>query len=92
MPIGLDFFLRRASATQRRAGIGDFLYHGLFLFGETFDGLDKIGNQIGTALQRDVHLCPSRVDRFALGNQRVPRARGPAEDAQDTQDQHSDDD
>src|SRR5581483_7910 len=54
-----------------RACLGDVTKHRLFLLRIASYRFDKIGNQVGAALQHNVHLRPGRLDRFILGHQSV---------------------
>ena len=40
------------------AGLGNVVEDGLFVRGETLHGVDQVRDQVGAALQDDVHLRP----------------------------------
>ena len=88
MLVGGDFFRGRPGRKQRRARLGDVAEDGLLLLCVTLHGFDEIGNQVGSALQHDVHLRPSGFDRFILADQRVAHAHVLSEKEQRDQYQH----
>src|SRR5260370_4117026 len=88
--IGLDLLLRTPRSAQSRARIGDFLDDCLFMFGEAFDCLHQVRNQVRAALQGHVYLSPSPIHTFALGHQSISRAHCPAENSQTEQYQKPD--
>ena len=56
--VGLNLLLRRAAAGQAGAGVGDILEDFGFVLGEALHGVHQVGNQVGAALQRHVHVGP----------------------------------
>src|SRR5215470_10898523 len=72
--------------------LGDLLQHGALLGREALDGLDQVRHEIGAALVDVLHLRPLLVDELLLGHELVVDADGPADAADDDEDDHAEDD
>ena len=75
LAVGGDFVGGSGGVHVALAGFGDVSEDFGFVAGETFDGFDEIGNQIGAALEDDVDLGPRSVDGFALDGHLISPAR-----------------
>ena len=71
--VGLDLLLRRARSGHLGAALAMALNTPSSLR-VPFDGVHQVGNEVGAALQSDVHLRPGSVDGFPLADQFVTRA------------------
>ena len=60
LAVGRDLIGRRLRARHLRAGLGDRIDHGLLMAGHALHGLNQVRNQVGAALQHDVHLRHTR--------------------------------
>src|SRR5258708_40045584 len=65
-------------ATQEQVVFGDIAKAHLFLGGDSFDGLDQVGDQVGATLQYVIHLGPCGFYRFVFRHHLVARADGAA--------------
>jgi len=53
------------------AGFGDFRQGGFFEVGSTFDGLNQVGDEVGSALVDVLNLSPLGADGFLRGNEAI---------------------
>src|ERR1019366_3694847 len=85
-------FLRRsACAAESGAGIADVFENFGFVGGEAFDGLYQVRDEVGTALQGDIHGAPGCGDGLALGDEIVTHADELAASAHAHEEANSDD-
>ena len=91
MIAGCDLVGRGLRVHVLRARFGDIVEDGLFVRGESLDGGDQVGNEVGAALQDYVHLSPLGFDIFVEADHLVVAAGVHAAEDEREDDENGDD-